>query len=100
MTVPYARILRFFALLGAVVLTISANLAAADAQDAPGPPFTLTDPTGKSVSSSALKGKWMFIYFGSTPCADLCPTEPAERTDALGQIAPRPKPLHPISTTI
>lgn len=100
MTVPYARILRFFALLSAVVLTISASLAAANAQEAPGAPFTLTDPTGKFVSSSDFKGRWMLIYFGYTHCADLCPTELAEMIDALRQIGAEAKLVQPIFITI
>src|SRR5258708_11148511 len=100
MTVPYARILRFFALLSAVVLAVSANLAAADAQEAPGTPFTLTDSTGKSVSSSDFMGKWMLIYFGYSHCADLCPTELAEMIGALWQIGAEAKLVQPIFITI
>lgn len=70
------------------------------AQAALGAPFTLTDPAGKSVSSSAFKGKWMLIYFGYSHCADLCPTELAEMIDALRQIGAEAKLVQPIFITI
>lgn len=100
MTVIYARMFRLFALLSVAALAVSVSLAAVNAQEAPGAPFTLADPSGKTVSSSDFKGKWMLIYFGYTHCADLCPTELAEMIDAMRQIGAEARLVQPIFITI
>jgi cytochrome oxidase Cu insertion factor (SCO1/SenC/PrrC family) len=87
-------------MLSALCIEALAMPSLACAQAALGAPFTLTDPAGKSVSSSDFKGKWMLIYFGYSHCADLCPTELAEMIDALRQIGAEAKHVQPIFITI
>ena len=100
MEAPYSRILKIIVLSSTLVFAISATLATTSAQEAPGAPFTLSDPAGKSVSSTDFKGKWMLVYFGYSHCADQCPTELAEMIDALRQIGPEAKRVQPIFITI
>jgi cytochrome oxidase Cu insertion factor (SCO1/SenC/PrrC family) len=100
MKVSLGRILAYIVMLSALCIEALAMPSLARAQAALGAPFTLTDPAGKSVSSSDFKGKWMLIYFGYSHCADLCPTELAEMIDALRQIGAEAKLVQPIFITI
>jgi protein SCO1/2 len=100
MTVSRMRNLGSFVRLCAFACAVAAQPPVAYAQEALGAPFTLTDPVGKSISSSDFKGKWMLIYFGYSHCADLCPTELAEMIDALRQIGAEAKFVQPIFITI
>ena len=100
MTISRMRNLGSFVRLCALACAVVAQPAVAHAQEALGAPFTLTDPAGKSISSSDFKGKWMLIYFGYSHCADLCPTELAEMIDALRQIGAEAKFVQPIFITI
>ena len=65
-----------------------------------GGPFTLTDQTGKRVSSSDFQGRTMLIYFGYSMCPDVCPTTLAVMADALGKVDPAAKKIVPIFITI
>lgn len=61
-----------------------------------GGPFTLVDTTGKTVSDTSFRGKWMLVYFGYTYCPDVCPTElqaMAAGMDKLGPLAANVAPL-------
>lgn len=51
---------------GAIVATAEADI---------GGPFTLVGTDGKPVTSAALHGKYVLIYFGYAFCPDVCPTE-------------------------
>lgn len=44
----------------------------------PAADFTLTDHTGRVVSLSSWRGKFVALYFGYTVCPDVCPTSLAE----------------------
>lgn len=37
-------------------------------------PFTLTGKNGQPFTTTNLKSKWSFIFFGYTSCPDVCPT--------------------------
>ncbi len=61
-----------------------------------GGPFQLTDHTGKTVSDTDYRGKYLLIYFGYTFCPDVCPTELSNigaTLDSLGPLADRVQPL-------
>jgi len=65
-----------------------------------GGPFTLTDQSGKRVSSSDFRGRYMLIYFGYSMCPDVCPTTLAVMADALAKVDPAGKKIAPIFITI
>ncbi len=39
-----------------------------------GGPFTMADPSGRTITNETLKGKPFAIFFGFTRCPDVCPT--------------------------
>ena len=55
-----------------------------------GGPFTLLDPTGKTVTDAEVLAKPSLVYFGYTFCPDICPfdmsrnVEAVDRLDAMG----------------
>ena len=54
-----------------------------------GGPFTLVDPTGKTVTEADVLAKPALVYFGYTFCPDVCPFDMArnvEAVDILGEI--------------
>ncbi|RYY11061.1 MAG: SCO family protein [Alphaproteobacteria bacterium] len=53
-----------------------------------GGPFTLVDGSGKTVTDSSFRGKWMLIYFGYTHCPDACPTALQDMANALDMLDP------------
>jgi len=65
-----------------------------------GGPFTLTDQTGKRVSSADFRGHYMLIYFGYSMCPDVCPTTLAVMADALGKVDPAGRKIVPVFITI
>ena len=48
-----------------------------------GGPFTLTDETGRTVTSETFAGQWRLLYFGFTYCPDICPTDTAKLAAGL-----------------
>lgn len=61
-----------------------------------GGPFTLTDHTGRTVTDTDFRGKYLLVYFGYTFCPDVCPTElgtMARVMDLLGRQADKVQPL-------
>lgn len=65
-----------------------------------GGPFTLTDQTGRRVSSGDFRGRYMLVYFGYSMCPDVCPTTLAVIADALGKIDPKGQKIVPVFITI
>ena len=49
--------------------------------------FALTDHQNRVFDLSRLKGKWSFLFFGFTHCADICPTTLAILARARDNIA-------------
>src|SRR3974377_2192720 len=39
----------------------------------PAPDFALTDENGQPFKLSDLRGKWVLLAYGYTPCPDVCP---------------------------
>ena len=65
-----------------------------------GGPFTLTGQTGKQVSSSDFRGRYMLVYFGYSMCPDVCPTTLAVMADALDKMGEKAKRIVPVFITI
>jgi protein SCO1/2 len=58
--------------------------------------FTLQDATGKTVTATSLRGKYLLVYFGYTHCPDVCPTTLLLMQNALhhlNDIAPKVQPI-------
>ena len=65
-----------------------------------GGPFTLTDQTGKRVSDTDFRGRYMLIYFGYTFCPEICPTELQTMTEAIDRLGPLGEKVVPILISI
>src|SRR4051812_34094687 len=48
--------------------------------------FTLTTTTGKSMSLSDFRGKYVVLFFGYTYCPDVCPTTLGDLQQMLKQL--------------
>jgi protein SCO1/2 len=62
--------------------------------------FTLTDQSGKRVSSQAFRGKNLLVIFGYTYCPDICPTELQVVASALQTLGKDADQIQPIFITI
>eukprot|EP01037_Dinobryon_pediforme_P010940 gene10940-11023_t len=65
-----------------------------------GGPFSLVDSTGKTVTDSQFRGRWMLIYFGYTFCPDVCPTELQVVAASLDKLGSQAAKLAPIFITV
>jgi cytochrome oxidase Cu insertion factor (SCO1/SenC/PrrC family) len=65
-----------------------------------GGPFTLTDETGRRVTSADFRGRYMLIYFGYSFCPDVCPATLGVMAEALDKMGPRKDKVVPIFITI
>src|ERR1700710_1627877 len=72
----------FVLLLGGAAPAQTSKRSAAELMDAVmwnrepiGGPFQLTDQSGKLRSERDFSGQLMLVYFGFTPCPDICPTD-------------------------
>ncbi len=65
-----------------------------------GGPFTLTDHTGKKVSDTDFRGKYMLVFFGFTYCPDVCPTALQVMAGALERLGPKAERLQPLFITV
>jgi len=61
-----------------------------------GGPFTLIDGTGKPLSDSSFRGRYMLVYFGFTHCPDICPTTLLVMTNALQKLGDASRKIVPI----
>ena len=100
------------ALLAAVIILGSAAFLAVELHDngkgvagsllgsAIGGPFTLVDQNGKTVTNTALEGKWLLVYFGYTHCPDACPTTLNNIALALQDLGAQRDEVRPVFITI
>jgi len=65
-----------------------------------GGPFTLTDHTGKRVTSAELFDGPTLIYFGYTFCPDVCPVDVAVMASAVDVLAERGFEVTPVFITV
>lgn len=65
-----------------------------------GGPFTLSDHTGKRVTESDYRGKFMLVFFGYTYCPDICPAELQVVAAALDELGDKAKEIQPIFITV
>ena len=65
-----------------------------------GGPFTLSDHTGKRVTESDYRGKFMLVFFGYTYCPDICPAELQVVAAALDELGDKAKDIQPIFITV
>jgi protein SCO1/2 len=65
-----------------------------------GGPFTLTDHTGRRVSSAELIDGPTLVYFGYTFCPDICPVDVATMARAAELLAERGIEVRPVFITV
>ena len=65
-----------------------------------GGPFTLTDHTGKQVTDSDFRGRYMLVYFGYTFCPEICPTELQDVSEALELLGKDADKIAPIFISV
>jgi protein SCO1/2 len=65
-----------------------------------GGPFTLTDHTGRRVTSAELIDGPTLIYFGYTFCPDICPVDVAVMASAVDLLAERGFDVTPVFITV
>jgi protein SCO1/2 len=61
-----------------------------------GGPFSLLDQSGKRISDTDFRGRFMLVYFGFTRCTETCPVDLpiiAQALDAIGPLADKIAPL-------
>ena len=106
------RLLLVAALLAAFIILGSGAFLALELHDnakgvagtvlgsAIGGPFTLVDQDGKTVTNTALEGKWLLVYFGYTHCPDACPTTLNNIALALQNLGKKSDEVRPVFITI
>lgn len=106
------RLLLVAALLAAFIILGSAAFLAVELHDngkgaagtllgsAIGGSFTLVDQNGKTVTNTALEGKWLLVYFGYTHCPDACPTTLNDIALALQDLGAQRDEVRPVFITI
>ncbi|HTV43686.1 MAG TPA: SCO family protein [Stellaceae bacterium] len=65
-----------------------------------GGPFQLEDQNGRTVTNTALEGKWLLVYFGYTHCPDVCPTALNNIAVALHDLGKKSGEVRPVFITI
>jgi protein SCO1/2 len=91
------------ALLGAYALLLNSSpgdRVQSSGKALVGGPFTLVDPTGKTVTDQDFRGRYMLIFFGFTHCPDICPAELQVMAAALDQLGPKAAKVVPIFITL
>lgn len=62
--------------------------------------YTLTDHTGRTVSTDAYAGRWQLVFFGFTYCPDICPTTLAYMASVMDLLGPEADRVAPIFITV
>ena len=62
--------------------------------------FTLTDHTGKRVSDTDFRGRYMLVYFGYTSCPDDCPADLQTIGRAMDTLGARGRKITPVLITV
>lgn len=62
--------------------------------------FALTDHNGKARTLADFKGKVVVLFFGFTPCPDVCPTTMAELSEVMKQLGPQADQVQVLFITI
>src|SRR5271166_4890792 len=106
------RLVLVAALLAAFIILGSGAFLALELHDNPrgaagtllgsaiGGPFSLVDQEGKTVTNTALEGKWLLVYFGYTHCPDACPTALNNIALALRELGAEKQQVRPVFITV
>lgn len=62
--------------------------------------YSLTDHTGRTVTSDAYDGQWQLVFFGFTFCPDICPTTLAYMASLMDILGPEADRVAPIFVTV
>lgn len=62
--------------------------------------FSLLDHTGRRVTDTDFRGRYMLVYFGFTYCPDVCPSGLQIIAGALQKIGPKADRLTPLFITV
>lgn len=65
-----------------------------------GGPFSLVDHTGKAVSDSDYRGRFMLVFFGYTHCPDVCPSGLQTMSAALDKLGAKAAQIQPLFITL
>jgi protein SCO1/2 len=65
-----------------------------------GGPFSLVDDTGKRVTDTDYRGRYMLVFFGFTSCPDICPAGLQLMTAVLENLGPKAKRVAPIFISV
>ncbi|WP_425311740.1 SCO family protein [Microvirga massiliensis] len=65
-----------------------------------GGPFSLIDHTRRVKTDADFRGKWLLLYFGSTYCPDVCPTDLHVIAQAVDQLGPAGDAVQPVFITV
>lgn len=63
-------------------------------------PFSLTGPSGQTVSSGQFRGEFMLVYFGYTHCPDVCPLDLLVISVMMEELSAPALQLHPLFITV
>ena len=65
-----------------------------------GGPFSLVDPSGKTVTDKDFRGRYLLVFFGYTFCPDVCPSGLQVISAALDQLGPDADKITPVFISI
>jgi protein SCO1/2 len=65
-----------------------------------GGPFTLSDASGKKVTDTDYRGRYMLVFFGFTGCPDICPAGLQLISAALDKVGAKADGVAPIFISV